>query len=73
MTRVSHKNRCHVHRSALEQLASEELQNLFNSKDTLDQDFPGSVKHLSHDDMWKIACRSLLDRLCDPNSRVDEY
>ena len=47
-------------------LTEDELQSVFYSKDTLDLDYPHSILQLSDDDLWKIAHRQLMERLCDP-------
>jgi hypothetical protein len=47
-------------------LAQDELQSLFYSKDTLDLDYPHSIRELSEDDLWKMAHSQLIERLCDP-------
>lgn len=70
---VSHKTSSHVHSTSIEQLASDELQSLIQSKDSLDQDFPHSVRHISHSDLWKIAWLRAMERLCAPGPVGEDF
>lgn len=70
----SHKTspRVHLH-PVIDHLVSDELRGLLQSKDTLDLNYPDSIKNLSHNDMWKLALRRVIERLSDPGFKEDLY
>lgn len=66
MPKVSRNSSRAARQAYIEQLALDELQSLIQSKDSLDQDYPESAKHISHDDMWKLARGRVIRRLSSP-------
>lgn len=68
----SHKTSPHVHlHPVIDQLVSDELRGLLQSKDMLDLNYPDSIKNLSQNDMWKLALRRVMERLSDPGFNED--
>jgi hypothetical protein len=66
MPQTKHNYSRNKQNPCMQLLALDELQGLIHSKNSLDQDYPESAKHISHDDLWKLARRRVIRRLSSP-------